>query len=210
MSLDKKLKILFGILSFGLLIPLIINIIELPGGFILSGFILGLIHIGAFILGALIVSVILNFLLKKYSFLTIFLLSLTLSFSFLHYQLYSPTISITVPDGYYGKIHLVLSKSKKNQLKIDSNGIGYLNKWTFNKIYKKPIVNQQNGKNLNNNLVGFNSSTFYSLSNSCCINGNGIQSLTFEIVPTDKIGQKQYYNSNLLDNVDKNLVIYTD
>lgn len=115
-----------------------------------------------------------------------------------------------MPNGFYGEIHLVLSKSKENRLKIDSNGIGYLNKWTFDKIYKRPIVKQQNGKSLNDNLVGFNSSTFYALSKSCCINGNEIQSLTFEIIPIDKIGQKQHYNSNLLDNVDEDLVIFTD
>ena len=55
----------------------------------------------------------------------------TLSFVGFHYQLFSPTLEIRVPNGYVGEIDLVLSVVDENMLTVDSNGIGYLNSWTF-------------------------------------------------------------------------------
>jgi len=58
--------------------------------------------------------------------LTILFITTTISFLAFHYQLYSPTLTIKVPNGYKGKINLVLSNVKDNLLTVDSNGIGYL------------------------------------------------------------------------------------
>lgn len=113
------------------------------------------------ILGCLILTGILKLLFKRTSFLTIFAITTTISFTTFHYQLYSPTLTIKVPNGYTGEINLVLSNVDDNILTVDTNGIGYLNKRTFNKTYIKPIVVQIDGKNLDKNLVGFNPSTFF-------------------------------------------------
>ena len=89
---------------------------------------------------------------------------------------------------------------------MTANGIGYLTKWTFDKLYLKPTVIQQDGKNIDKNLVGFNPSTFLRIGKSCCIDGHELESLSFEIVPDSVIGQKQYYSKSLLNLVDKKLV----
>lgn len=92
-------------------------------------------------------------------------------------------------------------------LTVDTNGIGYITKWTFNKTYIQPKVFQMDGQNLENNLVGFNSSIFFGKRTSCCIDGQEIQSLNFEIVPDDKIGEKQYYSTDLSTLVNKAVVL---
>lgn len=56
-------------------------------------------------------------------------------------------------NGYRGEINLILSNVKENSLTIDSNGIGYINEWTFNKTYSRPIVEQVDGRNLDENLI---------------------------------------------------------
>jgi hypothetical protein len=66
---------------------------------------------------------------------------------------------------------------------------------------------QSDGKNLDKNLVGFNLSTFFGSGTGCCIDGKQFKSLSFEIVPDDKIGQKQYYSKDLTNLVDKKLVL---
>src|SRR5690606_14068814 len=176
MTTDRKLKIIFGILSVVLLTTLLIKLTNVPGGMILSGLFLGGMMIVGIIIGCLILSGLLKLIFKKTSFLTI--LSITTTFSFLafHYQLYSPTLKIIVPNGYKGEINLILSNVKDNILTVDSNGIGYLNEWTFNKTYSRPIVEQLDGKNLDKNLVGFNPSTFFGTSIG---GGNAIKSLRF-------------------------------
>ena len=115
-------------------------------------------------------------------------------------------MTIKVPNGYRGEINLVLSNVKENILSVDSNGIGYINKWTFNKTYSRPIVEQVDGKNLDNNLVGFNPSTFLGKRKSSDTNGREIESISFEIVPDNRLGQKQYYSKDLMKLVNKKLV----
>lgn len=161
------------------------------------------------ILGCLILSGIFKIILKQNSYLTILFITTTISFLIFHYQLYSPTLKIKVPNGYKGEINLVLSNVKDNILTVDSNGIGYLTEWTFNKTYSRPIVLQLDGKNLDKNLVGFNPSTFFGKGKSCCIDGQQIESLSFEIVTEDKIGQKQYNSKNFMDFVNKKLVVFS-
>ena len=204
---DRQLKIIFGILAIILLVTLIFKFTNIPDGMILSGLFLGgLLLIGVLIVD-LIISAILNLIFKKSSFLTLFAITTTFSFLLLHYNIYSPTLKITVPNGYTGEINLILSNVNDNILTIDENGIGYLNEWTFNKTYSKPIVKQVNGKNLENYLIGFNSSTFFAKSKSCCIENQNILSLTFKIgnKPNGKNGDFQH--QNLLYLIDKDKVL---
>ncbi|MBF0694632.1 MAG: hypothetical protein IR153_06205 [Flavobacterium sp.] len=200
---DRKLKIIFGLLSVGLLTTLLFKLTTVPGGMILSGLFLGGMCIVGIIIVCLILSGLLKLIFKKTSYLTLMFITTSISFLAFHYQLYSPTLTIIVPNDYKGEINLVLSNVDDNILTVDSNGIGYLNKWTFNKTYTKPNVVQVDGKNLEKNLVGFNPSTFFGRSV-----GGGMQILRFEIVPDDKIRQKQYYSKNLTNLVDKKLVLF--
>jgi hypothetical protein len=209
MRTDRKLKIIFGLLSVGLLTTLLFKLTNVPGGMILSGLFLGGMMIIGIIIGCLILTAILKLVFKQTSFFTILFITTTISFLAFHYQLYSPTLTIKVPNGYKGEINLVLSNVKDNILTIDSNGIGYLNEWTFNKTYSRPIVEQLDGNNLDKNLVGFNPSTFFGKGKSCCIGGQEIESLSFEIVTDDKRGQKQYNSKNYMDFVNKKLVIFS-
>ena len=203
MTTDRKLKIIFGILSVGLLTTLLFKLTEVQGGMILSGLFLGGMMLVGIILGCLILTGILRLIFKPTSFLTILFITTTISFSVFHYQLYSPTLTIKVPNGYIGEINLVLSNVKDNILTVDSNGIGYLNEWTFNKTYSKPIVEQFDGKNLDKNLVGFSPSTFFGKSIG---DGNAIRSLSFKIVPDNKTEEK-YYMLDWMDKVDKKLIL---
>lgn len=207
MTTDRKLKIIFGILSIGLLTTLLIKLTNVPGGMILSGLFLGGMMLVGIIIGCLILAGILKLIFKQTSFLTIFSITTTISFLVFHYQLYSPTLTILVPNGYKGEINLVLSNADENILTIDSNGIGYLTEWTFNKTYSRPIVKQIDGKDLDKNLVGFNPSTFFGTSIG---GGNSIKSLSFEIVPDSLVGQKQYYSSDWTKFVNKDLVLLKD
>ena len=181
MTTDRKLKIIFGILSVGLLTTLLIKLENVPGGMFLSGLFLGGMMIVEIILGCLILTGILRLFFKQISFLSILFITTTISFLAFHYQLYSPTLTIKVPNGYKGEINLVLSNVKDNLLTVDSNGIGYLNEWTFNKTYSRPIVEQINGKNLDNYLIGFNPSTFFGKGKTCCVENREIQNLSFKI-----------------------------
>jgi hypothetical protein len=199
---DRKLKILFGILSVVLLTSLLYKLTAVPGGIILSGLVLGGMFIAGIVIICLILSGLLMFLFKKTSYLALVFITTSLGFLAFHYQIYSPTLTIIVPNDYKGEINLVLSNVNKNILLVDSNGIGYLNKWTFNKTYTRPHVLQLNGKDLDKNLVGFNPSSFFGKSV-----GGGIQSLSFEIVPDDKIGERQYYSRHLEQLVDMKLVL---
>ncbi len=181
---------------------LLFKLTKVPGGMILSGLFLGGMYIVGIIIACLILSGPLMFIFKKTSYLSLMSITTSICFLAFHYQLYSPTLRIIVPNDYKGEINLVLSKVDDNILTVDSNGIGYLNKWTFNKTYTRPHVLQMNGKDLDKNLIGFNSSSFFGKSV-----GGGIQSLSFEIVPDDKIGEKQYYSKNLNELVDMKLVL---
>ena len=158
------------------------------------------------ILGCLAISGILRFVFRKTSFLTLLFISTTISFLTFHYKLYSPTLTIKVPNGYSGEINLVLSNVKENMLTVDTNGIGYINEWTFNKTYSRPIVEQVDGKNLDKWSVGFNPSAFYAKSFG---DGNAIRSLSFKIVHKSQVEEK-YYTLDWMDKVDRKLILLSD
>lgn len=202
--MNSKLKVATGLISLGLLATLIYKLTEIPGGMILSGLFLGGMVIALILVGGFILTLLTKLISKRLPFWTVYFTIIAIAFAVFHYQLYSPTLKIVVPENYIGEIYLVKSNVSKNILTIDSNGIGYLNEWTFNKLYSKPIVVDENGKDLTEQCVGFNSSTFFGLGTSASSEKNReIKSLSFEIVPTDKIREKQYYHTDLTKLVDK-------
>jgi len=199
---DRNLKIIFGLLSTFFFIGLIYKLTKIPGGMILSGFFLGsMILIGVLIV-SVIIAVIAKLIFRSFSFVTFFAITTTIAFTGFHYYLYSPTLKIIVPNGYTGTINLVLSNVDKNVLTVDSNGIGYLNKWTFEKTYSKPIVQQINGQNLDSNCVGFNPSTFWGYSKFCCVEGKTIKSISFEIERKNDSGQSHFHAKGFSQYVD--------
>ncbi|HEX8548059.1 MAG TPA: hypothetical protein VF691_13950 [Cytophagaceae bacterium] len=203
---DRNLKTIFGTLSAVLLATLFFKLTNVPGGMILSGLALGGMMIVVIILGCLLLTGILRLIIKQASFLTIFSITTFISFLAFHYQLYSPTLTIKVPNGFKGEVNLVLSNVNDNILTIDTNGIGYLNKWTFSKTYLRPIVMQLDGKNLDKYLVGFNQSSFFGRSSSA---QGGIRSLSFKIV-LDSLTDEDYYTFDWMNKVDKKLILSKD
>jgi hypothetical protein len=191
---DRKLKIIAGIISSLLLVSLIIKLSTIPGGMILSGLFLGGMFIAGLLIASLLITVIVKIWVSKYSFSTVYLLTISLAFIGYHYHLYSPTLKIIVPNDYKGNISLVLSNVDKNILTVDSNGIGYITKWTYKNTWSIPEVYTTSGKKINDLCVGFNPSTFWGLSKFCCVGGKEIRYLSFEIVPVDQKGKNQYYS----------------
>jgi len=202
--MDRNLKIATGLISFGLFATLIYKLTDVPGGMFLSGLFLGGTGVGLILVCGLVLTWLIKLFSKRLPFWTVYFTITAIAFAGFHYQLYSPTLKIVVPENYTGQISLVKSNVTENILTIDSNGIGYLNEWTFNKLYSKPIVVDEKGKDLTEQCVGFNPSTFFGLRTSAKIENNKeIKSLSFEIVPKDKMGEKQYYNTNLSTLVDE-------
>ncbi len=201
--MNRKLKITTGLISLGLLVTLIYKLTYIPGGMILSGLFLGGIVIVLILVGGLFLTRLTKLFSKRMSFWTIYFAITAIAFAVFHYQIYSPTLKIVVPENFTGQISLVKSNLKENILTVDSNGIGYLNSWTFNKLNSKPIVVDINGKDLSQQCVGYNPSSFFGLGTSANAEKKlEIKSLEFEIVPEDKIGKKQYYHTNLSKLVD--------
>jgi hypothetical protein len=201
--MNRKLKIATGLISLGLLATLIYKLNEVPGGMFLSGLFLG----GMWILIILVIGLLLTWLTKLISkrlpFWTIYFSLTAMTFALFHYQIYSPTLKIVVPENYTGEVNLVRSNVTDNILILDTNGIGYVNEWTFNHAYLKPTVVDENGKNLEEQLVGFNNSSFFGVGTvTSSENQFQIKVKSFEIVPKDKLDQKQYYHTNLSELVD--------
>lgn len=204
---DKNLKITAGVLSAVLFITLILKLDNVPGGMILSGLFLGIIIIFGILLVCLLFATLLGLILKKYSFFTLYLVCTVVAFSIFHYHLYSPKLKIIVPRNYQGDVNLVLSNVKDNILNIDSNGVGYINQWTFDKTYTTPEVVDSDGKNLNKFCIGFNSSIFWGKGSMCCIIGREISSLDFKIAARKKSEQKNDYSRVLTALVNKKLLL---
>jgi len=202
--MSQKLKIAIGLFSLGLLTVLIYRLTDVPGGMFLSGLHLGVTWIAIILIVGLLTTWLIRLISKKLSFWTIYFSLTAITFCFFHYQIYSPTLKLIVPENYVGEVNLIQSTVDENILTLDANGIGYLNEWTFKHLYSKPIVVDENGKDLTAQCVEFNPSTFFALSTTTKTENIGeIKSLTFDIVPEDKIGEKQSYNTNLSELVDK-------
>jgi len=203
---ERVQKILAGLLFTGLLTTLIIKLMTVPGGMILSGLFLGGMIIAFILLGCLVLTFLLRLFFKNSSFLKIYFLTTAILFLAFHYKLYSPTLKITVPENYSGEISLVLSHVTDNILLVDSNGIGYINQWTFDHTYTKPIVIDNNGNDVSQFCVGFNPTTFWALGKTWCKDGRNLSYKSFKIVTKDKPYDIQYEATSLADVVDMKLV----
>lgn len=200
----QTVNLLTALLSVGLLTTLIIRLTTVPGGMIISGLDLGAKWIILILLICLVLTAIFRKFLKTFSFLTIFFFITAIGFSYFHYKLYSPTLTIIVPTNYSGEVDLVLSGAKENILTIDTNGIGYINQWTFDKTYTRPIVKDENGKDLDGLLIGFNPIIFWGKEKTCCIDNKEIHSISFKI----KTGEKPFFKHRMLiDHINKGLII---
>jgi len=208
MTIDNKLKILFGTASVLLLCTLIIKLNYVPGEMILSGLFIGGMLLVGILMGCVVLASILKLIFKFTSFLTLFTITTSVSLLIFHYQLYSPTLKIIVPDNYAGEINLVRSNIEENILVVDSNGIGYLNEWTFKKTYTKPVVERVNGKRIDAELVGYNSSAFWARVKSCCLHGRNIESMSFKILPENSLVAEDYGVKSLTGLVDEKLVAF--
>jgi hypothetical protein len=207
---DHRLKIILGLLSVGLLTTVIFKLTSVPGGMIFSGLFLGGMCIVGIIFGCLILSGLLRLIFKKTSYFTLLFITTSISFLAFHYQLYSPTHTIIVPNGYRGEVNLVLSNLDDNILTVDSNGIGYLTEWNFEKTYSRPIVKQTDGMNLDKYLIGFNPSSFFGKGKTCCVGKRQIQSLSFKIGSKPHLEDEFYESRSLIDLVDKDKTILTE
>lgn len=124
--------------------------------------------------------------------------------------IYPSRLTITVPENYQGEVTLVLSNVEKDILTVDSNGIGYITKQTFDKKHIKPIVIETGGTDVSSQCVGFTPSSFWAVGNSSYATEEDgsreeikVRFLSFELVPKDKKGEKQYYSVDLMELVDK-------
>jgi hypothetical protein len=97
----------------------------------------------------------------------------------------------------------IKSNVTKNELTIDSNGIGYISEDTFEDLKWQPIVKNVSGKDLTDNCVGYSSSAFWSMGKAESLKPKmKIEYMGFEIVPDNLKGQKQYYDTDLFKVVD--------
>ena len=199
---DRNLRYIFGLLSILLLVGLVYKLTKLPGGLILPGYILGGMVLIGFLIIALILTGLLKVILKSSSFSTLLAIMTSIAFTILHYIWYSPTLKIVIPNNYTGQVTLVVSNVDKNILTVDSNGIGYITRWTFDKTYSAPIVIDKDGQEMNHLCVGFNQLTFWA--NGTAISSkfkDEIKFLSFYINPKDTTGLKQNHTdfTNYLD-----------
>ena len=206
---ERSIEIILGLLSLGLLTSLVVKLNYVPGGMILSGLFLGGLILIGILVGCLVVTLILKQVLKSYSFLTLYSLTTLVSFLLFHYYLYSPTLTVIVPVDYSGEVTLVLSNVEDNILTVDSNGIGYINKWTFEKTYTQPIVKQADGQDITGRCIGFNPSTFWAKGKTCCLRRQQINYLSFEIEASDNIDKGQQDFVDLATLADSTLVLTT-
>ncbi|RZJ64840.1 MAG: hypothetical protein EOO45_17815 [Flavobacterium sp.] len=92
---------------------------------------------------------------------------------------------------------------------MDSNGVGYINKWTFDKTYTRPIVEEIGGRNLDDILVGYNPSTFFSNGTSCCVEGKEVKFLSFEIKSENTDDTNLYIPNHFPETVNKKFAIFS-
>jgi hypothetical protein len=105
-------------------------------------------------------------------------------------------------------VTLVLSKSDYDVLITDTNGIGYVSKSTYTRVYSSPDVFDSDGMNLNELCVPYNRFTFWARGRSTSTKSDlVIRTISFEIVPKEKQGERQYYTTDLFENVDKRWVL---
>ena len=153
-----------------------------------------------------LIGLILKLIFKKQNFYTIFF-SLLIICSVLGISyLLKPAYEIIVPENYVGEVNLILSNVKENRLTLDENGIGYINKKTFNKTFN-PIILQKDTI-IGERIEGFNTPTFWSKLITTTSDGKIFAALNFVIPPENKNGEYQYNDTmDLSKLVDYKLVL---
>lgn len=190
-----------------ILILLLVQFKQLPGGMILPGWFLGIIALIGILIADVFFAWVIKYFFKSVSLFRVFTIISIASLLAFSYKLYSPVLIITAPVGFRGEVNLVLANIKENRLVLDSNGIGYLNKWTFNKTYLRPQVIQSDRKNLDSILTGFNPSTFFSKRKTCCIRKKQFYSLSFHIGTPPQTSLPAQSSKNLIGMVDTAILI---
>jgi hypothetical protein len=110
---------------------------------------------------------------------------------------------IVVKNGYIGGVWLIKSNVTSNELTLDSNGIGYINEETFNELKYAPSVFEVSGADISIKCVGYSQSAFWARGfGESSESRFKIEYKSFEIVPYNSIGEKQYYHKNLFAIVD--------
>ena len=201
-------KLIIGLITVFLITLLIVQLINAPTFMLPSVYLTGIL-IMAILLGSLIIAGIIKLMIKKVSLFIILCSIISITSITVMFKFYSPSLTIIVPKGYVGQITLVLSHVDKDILKVDSNGIGYVTRCTFDKIYTKPKVYETDGTDVSKQCIGFNPSAFWAITVPGTHRASNYQAgleidyKSFEIVPKDKHGQKQNYNVDLNRLVDK-------
>ncbi|MDR6923565.1 MULTISPECIES: hypothetical protein [Chryseobacterium] len=200
----NTVKRISPVLSAFLLLYFLYQLKDMPGGGLFSGIFVSVVILVMVIGLILFLSFILSLIFRKTKFISIVFLTSIPVLIVSCYKLYSPTLKIIVPKGYSGEINLVLSKLSKNELTVDSNGIGYITQWTFDKTYTRPEVYDTEGKNLDNRLISYDKNKFWGQSFG---GGNTIKSLSFEInKDSTELPLRSFKVSDWLRKVDMNKV----
>jgi hypothetical protein len=108
-----------------------------------------------------LISVLIRSISKPSAKAPIFAMITSVCFAILIYLFYSPTLKIVVPKGYSGDVKLILSRDDENILTVDGNGIGYINRWTYNKTYSVPKVTDTEGNDVTSHCIWFANNTFW-------------------------------------------------
>ena len=202
--MNQKLSTITGLISLGLLITLIYKLTSVPGGMFLSGLCLGGVIIVIYLLGGLFLTWAAKMILKKLPFWTLYFTLTAIAFAAFHYQLYSPTLRIIIPENYVGEVNMIKSNLSDNILKLDTNGIGYLTNWTFKHSYTKPIIVDTKGRDLTELCVGFSESHFWGISTIPILGSKiKIKTKSFKVISKDKTEESQFYDTNLSELVDR-------
>ncbi|MDI9256758.1 hypothetical protein [Flavobacterium sedimenticola] len=144
--------------------------------------------------------------LTNLNYLKISVSTLVINTILVSYKLYSPKIEITVPKNFEGQVNLVLSNTENNILKIDKNGIGYINKFTYDKIYKKPLVKETDGNEITHHCIGYNPTTFYAVGTYYLNKNDSVKTLQFEIIHDGKERRNFFEFNDIRNKLDKKLL----
>lgn len=205
MTKNKTLSVIVGLIGLVLLSVLTFRLTTYPT-FILSSGYTTWICIVILLVGSCIITAVIKAVFKKASSFFVLCLVVSISSVICLLKLYSPVLTVSVPKGYRGEVTLVLSNLQKDNLNIDSNGVGYITKSTFENVYSKPIVKESDGTDISSQAIGFNPSTFWAKGNisnaaqeSSVIN---VKFVSFKIVPKKDAVYKQQQRPDLLTVID--------
>lgn len=118
--MNSRLKIATGLISLGLLATLIYKLTNVPSEMFLPGLFLGGMVIAIILIVGLILTWLTKLISKRLHFLTVYFTITAIALAVFHYQLYSPTLKIVVPENYTGQVSLIKSNVTENILTVDT------------------------------------------------------------------------------------------